>query len=954
MSKTYTPELVVNHSGRGTKVLTTLLEQLHSSIYFEISVAFITQSGVACLIETLTLLENKGVKGKILTGQYLNFTQPHALNRLIKFSNLEVRMEVRRPFHSKGYIFHQKDGSKNLYVGSSNLTQSALTTNIELNLGLKSLENNDPFLNRYLDDFEEQWNEAAIVDQELIDQYSEVYEQSRQAQRYNGKNLIQLIAESSSPSYGVVKPNKMQEEALQNLEALRNKGLDKALIISATGTGKTFLSAFDVARTKPRRLLFVVHRRTIAEKSMQSYRSLISDRTMGVYSGETRSTAQYLFATVQTISKDVSQGVFERNAFDYMVVDETHRADAASYHKILEYFTPGFLLGMTATPERTDGGDIFKLFDHNIAYEIRLHRALEEKMLVPFHYYGVADLTVDGEKVDDHTDFNRLVSDERADRILEKANFYQTDSGNVKGLIFCSRLEEAKELAIKLNARGLRSLALVGASKEIDRQQAILDLESGHLDYIITVDIFNEGVDIPSVNQVIMLRPTQSSIIFVQQLGRGLRTHEEKEYLTVIDFIGNYSNSYLIPIALYGDASYNKDNLRKLLVGGSQGLPGACTIDFDHIAQQQIFDSIDKAKLTQKRDLKADYDLVMKIVGRIPLMMDFVQHGGRDPYQFVQYSGSLHAFAFAINTEVGELSYFESEILTYLVTLVNDGKRLLDSLIIEALCLSKEVALFDLEQAFFQVTHRMFTKKELSDALHCLNLRFDTVKHQKKLVRISEKMEFEICSLRGKAILRSERFSSVMNNPVFAKYLIDSARFSCFKFIQAFKRAGNRDYGGYLLYEKYTRRDATRILGWDKKQNEQNIGGYKLNKEEWNCPIFVTYHKADDVEGSIAYEDAFLSPEVFKWMSRSKRRIDSVELQPMVNAVANGLRMPLFVKKDNNEGIDFYYLGEVKPIPGSIEQQYMPDDSGKQLPVVKFEFKLDPPVEPGLYKYLRE
>jgi len=792
------------------------------------------------------------------------------------------------------------------------------------------------------------------VDQILINQYRDIYEATREFQAYKKSKLVPQSLESNSPEYSKITPNKMQKEALQNLQALRDRGENKALIISATGTGKTFLSAFDVAWLKPRRVLFIVHRRTIAAKSMETFMKLMSHRKMGLYSGEERSTADFLFATIQTIAKDVAQGVFKRDEFDYIVIDETHRADASSYQKILKHFTPRFLLGMTATPERTDGGDIFKLFDHNIAYEIRLHRALEEKMLVPFHYYGVSDLIVDGEAINDHTEFNKLVSDERADRISEKAKFYQTDSGLIRGLIFCSRLEEAKELAVKLNDRGLRTLALIGASKEIERQQAITDLEAGLLNYIITVDIFNEGVDIPSVNQVIMLRPTQSAIIFVQQLGRGLRTTEGKEYLTVIDFIGNYSNSYLIPIALYGDFSYNKDNLRKLIVGGSQGLPGASTIDFDRISQQQIFDAIDKAKLSQKRDLKIDYELVMKIVGRIPLMIDFVHHGSRDPYHFVQYSGSLCAFAMAINKEdTNILNSHESDVLSYLATLINDGKRLLDSLIVEALCISEHIPIIQLQASFMKVLNRKFTEDELNNSIHCVNLHFDTIKVDKKFIRIIEKIGFELCIIKGDILCRTQQFSNLIVNPFFATYLIDSSRYSLQKYLNSYELAGCRDYGGYLLYEKYTRRDATRILGWDKKQNEQNIGGYKLNKQEWNCPIFVTYHKAENIEGSIAYEDEFLSPHVFKWMSRSNRRIESGELQPIINANKNGLRIPLFVKKDDSEGIDFYYLGDMRPIPSSIEQQYMPDSSGKQLPVVKFEFELDQPVEPGLYKYLQ-
>jgi superfamily II DNA or RNA helicase/HKD family nuclease len=945
------PRLIVNHRGRGNKVLTTLLEELESCQYFEFSVAFITQGGVACIIETLSRLKSRGVRGRILTSQYLNFTQPHALETLMGFSNIDVRMMVDEDFHSKGYLFDRIEGTKRLYLGSSNLTQNALTNNIELNVGLPDFASDNPFIRQYLNDFEEQWARAAIVDPDFIKSYGDLYDFARRSRAMESE-LPKEEFRSSLDIRQKVRPNKMQKIALNNLEALRSRGEKKALIISATGTGKTFLSAFDVHKVRPKRVLFVVHRRTIAQKSMETFQRVISDRTMGLYSGNERSSTDYLFATVQTIARDVEDDIFEKDAFDYIVVDETHRADAASYQKILSHFNPGFLLGMTATPERTDGGDIFKLFNHNIAYEIRLHKALEENMLVPFHYYGISDLTIDGEEVGDHTDFNRLISDERAYHLVEKASFYKSDSGRVRGLIFCSRQEEAKELANKLNELGLRCKALVGSSHESERQAVIRDLELGELDYILTVDIFNEGVDIPSVNQIIMLRPTQSAIIFVQQLGRGLRVCEGKEYLTVIDFIGNYSNSYLIPIALYGDASYNKDNIRKLLVGGSQSLPGACTIDFDRVAQEKIFEAIDRAKLSQKRDLKSDYEMVMKIVGRVPLMMDFVLHGSRDPYQFVEYSGSLHAFAVLIEKEDStEFNSTETEMLSALVTLVNDGKRLLDSLILRALCLSERVELSTIQETFSAILHRPFSKKELGDALRSVNLHFDTVKYNNKLVRISEKTGVEVCVIKNDVITRSEWLSSKLRKPVFKDYLLDSSEYSLSRYSKALARAGG-DSNGFLLYEKYSRRDATRLLGWDKKENEQNIGGYKVNREEWNCPIFVTYHKSDDIEGSIAYDDEFLSPVLFKWMSRSKRRIDSPELEPIINSKSNGLRISLFVKKDDNEGIDFYYLGDIKPADSGIEQQYMPGSDGRQLAVVKFDMVLEKPVESGLYKYL--
>ena len=253
--------------------------------------------------------------------------------------------------------------------------------------------------------------------------------------------------------------------------------------------------------------------------------------------------------------------------FDYILIDEVHKAGASSYQKVIEYFNPKFLMGMTATPERTDDFNIYALFDYNIAYEIRLQEALEEDMLCPFHYFGVTDIEYNGETIDDATILSKLVADERVNHILDKIEYYGFSGETVKGLMFCSRKEEAAKLSLVLNEKGLRTVALTGDDSQEERVLRINQLENGKLDYILTVDIFNEGIDIPCINQVVMLRQTQSSIIFIQQLGRGLRKHDTKDYVTIIDFIGNYKNNYLIPVALSGDQSQNKDNIRRQNTG---------------------------------------------------------------------------------------------------------------------------------------------------------------------------------------------------------------------------------------------------------------------------------------------------------------------------------------------------------------------------------------------------
>jgi HKD family nuclease len=379
---TYLPHLLVNDKKESKKVLTTILQSLNKCEEFWFSVAFVTTNGVATLIETLINLEQKGIKGKILVSQYLNFTQPEALKRLMQFKNIQLKIAIDNAFHSKGYLF-KNNNIYDLIIGSSNLTATALCTNIEWNLKISATPESYIIQNA-IKEFYSEFEKAVTVDKYFIENYEILYKK-----QVDYSNLVkkELVLSNQKD----IVPNSMQVEALHNIEYLRSQEKNKALLISATGTGKTYLSAFDVKKFNPKKFLFVVHRLNIAKAAMKSYNSIFGDSVkMGIYSGSARDLeADFIFSTVQTISKEEHLKQFSETYFDYIVIDETHRAGAESYKKIIEYYKPKFLLGMTATPERTDGLDIFKLFDYNIAYEIRLHRALEEDILSPFHYYGV-------------------------------------------------------------------------------------------------------------------------------------------------------------------------------------------------------------------------------------------------------------------------------------------------------------------------------------------------------------------------------------------------------------------------------------------------------------------------------------------------------------------------------------------------------------------------------------
>ena len=742
------------------------------------------------------------------------------------------------------------------------------------------------------------------------------------------------------------------------MEKTRKKGCNKALLISATGTGKTHLSAFDVAAFKPQRCLFIVHRRNIAEAAMKTFKSVIGkDKSFGLYSGSIRELeASFLFTTIQTVSRPVHMSRFKPNHFDYIVLDETHRAGAASYTKVMEYFKPKFLLGMTATPERTDGFDIFSLFDHNIAYEIRLHRALEEKMLTEFHYYGVQDLTVNGLIIDEKSEFRHLEAKERISHILNNSENYGTDNGITRGLVFCSRKQECHSLSLAFNNRGYNTIALTGESDEETRKEAIEKLESkskNKLDYIFTVDIFNEGIDIPKVNQILMLRPTNSAIIFVQQLGRGLRKAKDKEYVTIIDFIGNYQNNYLVPIALYGDTSYNKDTLRKMISGGSRMLPGNSTINFDKVTKEAIYASIDAANMQVKKDLLKDYRLLKFKLGRQPMMRDFIRHGPRDPFQYVSYSkSSFFSFAKSVETELNNLILGdELLLLKYFSKEINNSKRVEESLILYQLIVDGFTTFQKLNLNLKSRFSYEINLKTFKSALHNLSFNFVRENHNGKLKKIATIYALRILDKTDEKILPGESLTKALENNSFKKYLLDNTLYSIEKFSKDFKKENY--INGFILYRKYTRKDSFRILNWDVNPLAQNVGGYMFHSDNKSCPIFVNYHKEEDISDTTKYEDKFADPSTLEYMSKSNRKLSSPDVIKFSEAKEKEIRLPLFVKKKNIEGDDFYYMRDLISDPKKFIQTTIKDKkNANKVNVVKMIFNLKRHVEREMYEYI--
>lgn len=943
----YRPQFVSNNYKEGRKVLSSIEDELLRCDQFFISVAFITMSGLTPLLQTLKELEVKGIPGQVLTTDYLNFSDPKAISKLESFNNIELKMycteDSEDGFHTKGFIF-KEDELYRIIVGSSNLTLGALTINKEWNTKIVSTEQGEYALN-ILEEFKNLWNsESAKCFNDFIEQYTINYELIKR------QKAIAKQAEIPSIVQYKLKPNKMQLNFISNLRRIKSEGKDKALLISATGTGKTYASAFALREDNPKKALFIVHREQIAKQAIKSYKKVFgSTKSFGLLSGTSKDfEADYLFSTMQTMSKPEVIKKFIRDEFETIIIDEVHRAGAESYQRIMEYFCPRFWLGMTASPDRTDSFDIYGLFDHNIAYEIRLQQALEENLLCPFHYFGITDLEVNGEVFDDSAgvrNFSSLICDARADYVIDKANFYGYCGDRVKGLIFCSRKDEAKELSNKFNDRGFQTEFLCGDNSQEYREgcinRLISDDNSDKLDYIFTVDIFNEGVDIPEINQVIMLRPTESPIVFIQQLGRGLRKADNKEYVVILDFIGNYMNNFMIPIALSGDRTYNKDNIRRHVMEGSRVIPGSSTIHFDEVSKKRIFQSIDNSSTT-KKFLKEKYNELKNKLGRVPNILDFYKYGEVDPMLFITYSKTYDRFV--RNVDLDYTIVFNNEevaILEFVSSLLVNGKRPHELLMIKMLINNQLIN----EESFrseLETVGGIFNKKDYQSSINILTKDFISTQSEKMKYAIVD--FFDMKQIKHRQHCRALSFYTKLNEHNFRMELNNLVEFGMMKYVDLFK---DHDEDNLVLYQKYSRKDVCRLLNWER-DDSATIYGYKI--KYGTCPIFVTYEKKEDISNSTKYEDQFINNRVFSWMTRSRVATHNTEAQELIHFKENGLKIYLFIKKSDGEGTDFYYMGKVAPI--SWSETTIKNDNGQTLPIMNFYMELEHEVRNDIYNYL--
>ena len=928
--------LITNSSDNSPRLSSVLSEQLSKCNSFSFQIAFVTSAGLQLLKEKLYAMRKGGRRGRLLTSTMSDFNDPKMFRDLLKIENLDVRIAREERFHSKGYLF-SFDDHRTMIIGSSNLTSSALRTNRELNVLLHSTHEG-AIIDSFETYFERDWEGATKLDEAWID----VYEQERGAR---GLSSSSRVLDMVPHDYGSltpemeVRPNKMQEEALKGLNEHRSEGSQRALLISATGTGKTYLSAFDVREFDPGRCLYIAHREQILIRSKESFQRVLGldEEDCGLVSGTRKESARkFVFATIQSLVKEENLASFEPDDFDYIIIDEVHRAGAPSYAKVMDYFTPKFMLGMSATPERTDEFNVFELFHNNVAYEIRLQRALEENLLVPFHYFGVSDFELDGEVIDDHTELSKVDQAERMSFLLEKIEYYGHGGDSLRGLVFCSRRSEGEIVADLLCANGYRAVFLSGKDTQEKRAEEVERMESGDLDYIVTVDIFNEGIDIPCINQVVMLRQTQSSIVFVQQLGRGLRLDDGKDYLTVIDFIGNYRNNFMIPIALSGSETYEKDDLRAFLTN-SEYMTGLTSVNFEEVARERIYQSINDAPLGSVRQLKEAYRALKRRLGRIPLPTDFIENHSVDPLLITKkmsFSGFLRK-----NGEDGyEFEGVRESFVDFLGKEVMNGFRLHEVDIIQSL-ISDGAFSPGTGVATSRPPSEDWSGDPVRSALRILSLEFFTKAGRRRYLE------------SGGFTLRDG--DGVRLVPELAEALSERGGFRdlCEDILEA-ARMKNADYeveSPLKIGKKYGYKDVCRLLNWDQDETS-TIGGYRTKHQ--TCPIFITYNKSPEVDGAIKYEDEFLDRRNIRWFSKHTRNLGSKDVSQILNHKTSQTTLHIFVKKSDKEdkgASKYYYLGIADLEEGSEREEKMPEN-GKDVVTMQLSLREEAPV--GIYGYL--
>ena len=954
-------ELITNEKLQFRNFFTYLKQELLSCKKFYFIVSFIRYSGIQLLISVLDELEEKGVCGEIITSVYLNITDSKALKKLLEYKNIKVKIynNSSESFHTKAYFF-EKEKYHSVIIGSSNISQSALYSAEEWNVKLTNSSFFDIF-GKSLKQFETLWksNEAIELTEDFVREY----------ENYKSNISIQGTFDyrKSKEKKNHFEPNSMQKKALEKLIATREKGNKKGLVIAATGTGKTFLAAMDIKNfynnksnveneieklfnnhktnkenIKNGKILFIAHREELLENAMNVFSKILNIHKQNfgrIFAGKKEFDKKMVFATIQSLRNCYEE--FEREHFDYVVVDEFHHSSSDSYVKVLEHFEPQFLLGLTATPKRMDGKDILELCDYNAVEEINIKEALEEDLIVPFHYFGINDYLVDYSKIpyrngkyDEEKLLENLMLNRRTDYIVEKIKKFGFDGDKLSGVAFCQNIEHAFFMKEEFKKKGYKADTITAQTNSNKRTEILEKFKNKEIEILCVVDILNEGIDIPTINLLLFLRPTMSSTIFIQQIGRGLRKAKNKDFVTIIDFIGNHKKDYLL-INYFSSEVDNKDTLftkKEKIINEIKNqfsnIPKSCYVELDRICQNRIIEKIEKINFSSKNILKEMYLDYKAEIGKSENEISKVSDFDTNIELFQELSLKLGSFYNAQlqfeNSEIKQNKIFllnseETEFLAYLekkLTIVEPFTYLIVKYLINNDFINLEIIVDEYKNYFnikddFQkeyVINRIFTEL-VEDEILEKNSKNRLFKISKKYNKIFENKKENNDEINLKLI---DLDNSQNTNYNFKNRLEDLLYLG----LSEFKKNNNLSiFNENILipYKKYKRIELQILL--DSKVPKGSWRAGYANTDKDIC-LFATIDKTHIFQENLKYDNSLFADDIIQWISQPKTSHNSSVGQMFIHHKEKGFKVHIFIRKyafmNGNKTNPFIYLGNAQ------------------------------------------
>ncbi len=863
---------------------------------FAFSVSFIKKAGLVLISEEISKALKRGCKGRLITSTYQNFTDIASLEIFLNwqetYSNFKCNVDFNsfsdQGFHTKGYLFALPK-SYEVIIGSSNLTRFALLKNIEWNALINSVFQSDIY-KEAMDEFTRLWIKTMPLSRDLILSYTVQLDYS--IEKWDMDYYHEFIS---------VAPNYMQRKALKELRRYRDLGVTKALVVAATGSGKTHLAAFDARNFGAKRVLFVVHRENILRDAIHIFTSIFGNNvSYGLMTGNEKSIeCDFLFATNITLDKNLA--LFSYNEFDYIIMDEVHHVVADTYQRIIKYFKPEFLLGLTATPDRMDQESIYQVFDKNVPFDLRLRDAIINDLIVPFHYYGIRDQLVQYDEKDVNALIRDISRDEHCEFVHQEIQKYKPND-KLKAIGFCRTVEHARQMAENMSIYGYSTTYLTGSSHIGDRITAFKHLqdESHPLEIIFAVDILNEGVDIPGINMVLFLRPTESSIVFLQQLGRGLRKYPNKPFLTVLDFIGNsYKRSIQIIKAL-GTLSESTVIEKKLLIDlinedfASLQIPNL-KIQFDQLSKEEITEHISNTNFNTRDNLKSDYTNFKRYINSqsYPKHMDYLNHDfAPDLIRFLksklgEKNVSYYRFLQKIDETVPSFTSYQISFIDFIsnmLPLIRYYEFEIISIMIEHGQMTKEQLV-----KLVSIKHTGFYQNQFDNAFYNLQNAFLSDKEKE-----NSPMFFEMIDDMFVMHISFE-------DEEFKSYILDTLEYGLTRFDEEIGDI----IDGLKLYGNYT---TEQFMMATCQSTYRHYKGTKIEKDG-TVYILANLKKEESTLEHLKYKDLFIDDHRFQWESETNTTLKNHR------GLIDSKIAHLFIRKMSDEDgitLPFIYIGTGK------------------------------------------